>query len=61
MASAQEHTNMALELTGKIDALRQEVSKMFDDRSQPPKRRAALKEILDLLGEAADEAEEAGL
>jgi hypothetical protein len=52
---------MALELTGKIDALRQEVSKMFDDRSQPPKRRAALKEILDLLGEAADEAEEAGL
>jgi len=52
-----------LELTGRIDSLREEVQAMLDDPKAKlaGKQKAALKEISQLLSEAADEAEEAGL
>lgn len=52
-----------LELTGRIDAIRLDLSKRLDDRTVklPPKERSALKEVLDLLSEAADVCEEHGL
>lgn len=52
-----------LDLTGKIDALRIEVAARLEDKTakRTAKETAALKEILQLLSEAADEAEEAGL
>lgn len=50
-------------LTTRIDALRAEVSELLDNPKAKlqPKQKAALKEISQLLSEAADEAEEAGL
>jgi hypothetical protein len=55
--------SLDLVLTGKIDYIRLEVTARLDDKSEKrtPKQTAALKEILQLLNEAADEAEEAGL
>lgn len=50
-----------LALTKRLDALRLEVEAMLQAPKQPPKVRAALTEILQLLGEAADTAEEAKL
>lgn len=52
-----------LELTAKLDFVRVEVAKALEDKQakRTPKQTAALKEILQLLSEAADEAEEAGL
>lgn len=52
---------MALELTGKIDQLRQEVERLLATPKRSPKERAALTEIMQLLSEAADSAEEAGM
>ena len=55
---------MALpDLTIRIDQLRLDVAQMLDDPKTKltPKQKAALKEIGQLLSEAADEAEEAGL
>ena len=49
---------MALELTGKIDALREEVGRLLEIPKRPPKERAALTGIQQLLSEAADAAEE---
>ena len=51
------------ELTGRIDALRADVTAMIDNPAAKltPKQKTALKEIAQLLSEAADEAEEAGL
>jgi len=51
------------ELTARIDALRLEVAAMLDHPKAKltPKQKAALKEIGQLLSEAADEAEEAAL
>lgn len=51
------------ELTARLDQLREQVAAMLDDKTvkRPPKQTAALKEIAQLLSEAADEAEEAGL
>ncbi|MEY3080654.1 MAG: hypothetical protein RJA94_639 [Pseudomonadota bacterium] len=51
------------ELTARIDALRAEVATLIDNPKSKlsPKQKAALKEISQLLSEAADEAEEAGL
>ena len=51
------------ELTARIDQLRTDVAALLDDTSAKlsPKQKAALKEIGQLLSEAADEAEEAGL
>lgn len=51
------------ELTARIDALRTDVATMLDNPKAKlsPKQKAALKEISQLLSEAADEAEEAGL
>lgn len=50
-------------LTGRLDALRTEVEAMLDAPKDklPPKQKTALKEIAQLLAEAADEAEEADL
>ncbi|MCX7349514.1 MAG: hypothetical protein NTZ54_08315 [Alphaproteobacteria bacterium] len=51
------------ELTARIDQLRTDVTALLDDKASKlsPKQKAALKEIGQLLSEAADEAEEAGL
>ena len=51
------------DLSARIDALRAEVAAMLDTPAGKlsPKQKAALKEISQLLSEAADEAEEAGL
>ena len=53
----------ATELTARIDALRSDVQAMLDNPKAKlaPNQKAALKEISQLLSEAADEAEEAGL
>lgn len=57
-----EHMAMAnLELTQRLDAIRLDVEKMLQKPKLPPKERAALTEVLQLLGEAADTAEEAKL
>ena len=45
------------ELTGRIDALRADVTAMIDN----PASKLTPKQIAQLLSEAADEAEEAGL
>ena len=55
---------MALpELTSRLDQLRSDVAAMLDNSrlKLSPQQKAALKEIGQLLSEAADEAEEAGL
>lgn len=51
------------ELTIRLDQLRSDVATMLDNPKSKlsPKQKAALKEIGQLLSEAADEAEEAGL
>ena len=51
------------DLTARIDALCADVTAMLDNPKAKlsPKQKAALKEISQLLSEAADEAEEAGL
>lgn len=51
------------DLTTRIDQLRSDVAALLDDTAArlSPKQKAALKEIGQLLSEAADEAEEAGL
>jgi hypothetical protein len=51
------------DLTIRIDQLRLEVAAVLDDKTAKlsPKQKTALKEIGQLLSEAADEAEEAGL
>ena len=51
------------DLTARIDALREHVHELLDNPKAKlaPKQKAALKEIGQLLSEAADEAEEAGL
>lgn len=51
------------DLTARLDQLRSEVAAMLDSPKAKlsPKQKAALKEISQLLSEAADEAEEAGL
>lgn len=51
------------ELTTRLDQLHKDVEQMLDaPRGKlAPKQKAALKEIAQLLAEAADEAEEAGL
>ena len=51
------------DLTARLDALRTHVQEMLDSprAKLAPKQKAALKEIGQLLSEAADEAEEAGL
>lgn len=51
------------ELTARIDQLTKEVEQMLEapKGKLSPKQKAALKEISQLLAEAADEAEEAGL
>ena len=53
----------APDLTARLDTLRTDVSAMLDNPKAKlsPKQKAALKEISQLLSEAADEAEEAGL
>ena len=51
----------ALELTRRLDVIRSDVEKMLETPKLPPRERAALTEILQLLGEAADTAEEAKL
>lgn len=50
-------------LTTRLDALRNEVSAMLETPKAKlsPQQKTALKEISQLLSEAADEAEEAGL
>ncbi|WP_161957087.1 hypothetical protein [Aestuariivirga litoralis] len=50
-------------LTARLDQLRTDVAAMLDSPKSKlnPKQKAALKEIGQLLSEAADEAEEAGL
>jgi len=50
-----------MEFTGKIDAIRLEIAALLDGKKAHGKQRAALEEILQLLSEAADAAEEAGL
>jgi hypothetical protein len=53
-----EHLIMAdLELTGRLDAIRLDVTKMLEKPKLPPRERAALSKIMQLLGEAADTAE----
>ena len=47
-----------LEFTGKIDALRLEIAETLEKDKIAPKDKVALKEILQLLSEAADTAEE---
>jgi hypothetical protein len=51
------------DLTTRLDALRAEVSAMLETPKDKlsPQQKTALKEIAQLLSEAADEAEEAGL
>jgi len=51
------------ELTARLDQLHKEVEQMLDapKGKLAPKQKTALKEIAQLLAEAADEAEEAGL
>lgn len=51
------------DLTARLDALRGHVQDLLDNPKSKlvPKQKAALKEISQLLSEAADEAEEAGL
>jgi hypothetical protein len=51
------------DITSRIDALRHDIAALLDDKSTglTPRQKAALKEIGQLLAEAADEAEEAGL
>lgn len=51
------------QLTARLDALRNDVQEMLDNpkAKMAPKQKAALREISQLLSEAADEAEEAGL
>lgn len=46
---------------GKIDAIRLEIAAILDAKKAHGKPRAALEEILQLLSEAADVAEEAGV
>lgn len=50
-----------LDLTTKIDAIRNEIAAVLDAKQAHGKQRAALEEILQLLSEAADVAEEAEL
>jgi uncharacterized protein Yka (UPF0111/DUF47 family) len=50
-----------LDLTSRLDAIRLEIAKMLEKPKLPPKERAALTEIMHLLAEAADTAEEANL
>lgn len=50
-----------LELTQRIDLLRHDIEKMMEKPRVAPKEKAALTEILQLLSEAADVAEESGL
>lgn len=50
-----------LELTNRLDAIRLELVKKLETPKLPPKERAALTEIMQLLAEAADTAEEAKL
>jgi hypothetical protein len=52
---------MANDLTAKLDALREEVERLLATPKRPPKERAALTEIAQLLSEAADAVEEAEL
>lgn len=51
------------DLTTRLDALRAEVAAMLETPKDKlsPQQKTALKEIAQLLSEAADEAEEAGL
>ena len=51
------------DLTARLDALIAEVSAMLETPKAKlsPQKKTALKEIAQLLSEAADEAEEAGL
>ena len=51
------------DLTTRLDTLRNDVQELLDNPKAKlsPKQKAALKEIGQLLSEAADEAEEAGL
>lgn len=51
------------EITTRLDQLRNDVAAVLDNPKAKlsPKQKAALKEIGQLLAEAADEAEEAGL
>jgi len=59
----QEQTMASPDLTNRLDTLRKDVEQMLDapKGKLAPKQKAALKEISQLLAEAADEAEEAGL
>lgn len=57
----EQGTMAELELTTRIDALRLDVEKRLERPKLPPKERAALTEIIQLLSEAADTAEEAKL
>ena len=50
-----------LDLTTKIDAIRSEIEAVLNATQAHGKQRAALEEILQLLSEAADVAEEAQL
>lgn len=50
-----------LEYTGKIDAIRVEITAILEGKKAHGKERAALEEILQLLSEAADVAEDAKL
>lgn len=61
LKAAQQRINMTLELTRNIDRLRDDVEKLLTAPKLPPKKRAALTEIMQLLSEAADAAEEAEL
>ncbi len=61
-SAARWRVQMAdMEFTGKIDAIRLEIAALLDGKKAHGKQRAALEEILQLLSEAADVAEEAGL
>jgi hypothetical protein len=52
---------LELKFTGKIDAIRLEIAALIDNKKVHGKERAAFEEILQLLNEAADVAEEANL
>jgi hypothetical protein len=51
----------SLDLTARIDAIRTDIAALLDEKKAHGKQRAALEEILQLLSEAADVAEEAEL
>jgi hypothetical protein len=61
LATKETITMPKLEFTGKLDAIRIEIAALLDAKKVHGKERAALEEILQLLSEAADVAEEAGL